>query len=120
MPLLRNLILVDDKSSTYKIAHRAYGRNRGHGERYGALKNPISSPFPMGTVALFWMRMYKPLIENDLPQMPRTRLGTRPGFVTDSFNALRNINPFELWCRRPSVVIPAKHTSNAAFPRSRN
>jgi hypothetical protein len=27
----------------------------------------------MGMVALFWMRMYKPLIENALPQMPISR-----------------------------------------------
>ncbi|PWF41762.1 hypothetical protein C7C56_023945, partial [Massilia glaciei] len=37
-----------------------------------------------------------PLIENGLPQMPPSRLGTSPGFVTDNFNALRLINPVEL------------------------
>lgn len=47
-------------------------------------------------MALFWLRMYKPLIENALPQMPMSRAGTRPGFVTDSFNALRLTNAFEL------------------------
>jgi hypothetical protein len=40
---------------------------------------------PLGLVSLFWMRMYKPLIENALPQMPVSRLGTGPGFVTDNF-----------------------------------
>lgn len=96
LPLLRHLVLVDEKSSTYKIAllrilariaDTASGSAR-HESDYVAV--------PMGMVSLFWMRMYKPLIENALPQMPTSRMGTRPGFVTDSFNALRLINPFEL------------------------
>jgi SAM-dependent methyltransferase len=96
LPLLRHLVLVDEKSSTYKIAllrilariaDTAGGAAR-HESDYVAV--------PMGMVALFWMRMYKPLIEAALPQMPVSRIGTRPGFVTDSFNALRLINPFEL------------------------
>lgn len=96
LPLLRHLVLVDEKSSTYKIAllrilariaDTACGTAR-HESDYVAV--------PMGMVALFWMRMYKPMIENVLPQMPISRMGTRPGFVTDSFNALRLINPSEL------------------------
>jgi hypothetical protein len=96
LPLLRHLILVDEKSSTYKIAllrilariaDTAAGTAR-HQHEYVAV--------PMGLVALFWMRMYKPLIENDLPQMPQTRVGSKPGFITDSFNALRLVKPVEL------------------------
>ncbi|MDQ1813529.1 class I SAM-dependent methyltransferase [Massilia sp. CCM 9210] len=96
LPLLRHLVLVDEKSSTYKIAllrivariaDTAGGCAR-HEADYVAL--------PMGLAALFWMRMYKPLIENGLPQMPVSRAGTKPGFVTDSFNALRLIHPVEL------------------------
>lgn len=96
LPLLRHLVLVDEKSSTYKIAllrilariADTAGGSARHTSDYVAV--------PMGMVALFWMRMYKPLIENALPQMPLSRLGTRPGFVTDSFNALRLVNAFEL------------------------
>jgi hypothetical protein len=51
---------------------------------------------PLGLVSLFWMRMYKPLIDNALPQMPPSRLGTSPGFVTDSFLALRPLTAVEL------------------------
>lgn len=96
LPLLRHLVLSDSKASTYKIgllrilariADTAAGSAR-HEQEHVAI--------PLGLLALFWMRMYKPLIENDLPQMPRSRLGTRPGFVTDSFNALRLIAPVEL------------------------
>lgn len=96
LPLLRHLILVDEKASTYKIAllrvlariaDTAAGLTR-HGSD--------SVVVPLGLVSLFWMRMYKPLIENGLPQMPPSRLGTGPGFVTDSFNALRLVTPVEL------------------------
>ena len=96
LPLLRHLVLVDEKSSTYKIAllrvlariADTAGGSARHDSDYVAL--------PMGMIALFWMWMYKPLIENALPQMPQSRMGTRPGFVTDSFNALRLVNAVEL------------------------
>ena len=96
LPLLRHLVLVDEKSSTYKIAllrilariaDTASGCARHEGD-YVAI--------PLGMVALFWLRMYKPLIENALPQMPASRTGSRPGFVTDNFTSLRAISPFEL------------------------
>jgi SAM-dependent methyltransferase len=96
LPLLRHLVLVDGKASTYKIAllrilariaDTASGSAR-HEADYVAI--------PLGMAALFWLRMYKPLIEAALPQMPANRTGARPGFVTDNFTALRAINPFEL------------------------
>ena len=96
LPLLRHLVLVDEKSSTYKIAllrilariaDTAAGTARHENEHVVV---------PMGLVALFWMRMYKPLIENGLPQMPQSRQGKQPGFISDSFNALRLVSPVEL------------------------
>lgn len=96
LPLLRHLILVDEKSSTYKIALlRVVARiadTAGGLARYDSDAVVV----PLGLVSLFWMRMYKPLIENDLPQMPPSRLGTGPGFVTDNFNALRLVTAVEL------------------------
>jgi len=96
LPLLRHLILVDEKSSTYKIAllrvlariaDTAAGLARYDGD---------AVIVPLGLVSLFWMRMYKPLIDHALPQMPASRAGTGPGFVTDSFNALRPLTAVEL------------------------
>jgi SAM-dependent methyltransferase len=96
LPLLRHLILVDANSSTYKIALlRVLARIADTGAglaRYEA----DSVVVPLGLVSLFWMRMYKPLIESALPQMPATRLGTGPGFVTNNFTALRCVSPAEL------------------------
>lgn len=96
LPLLRHLILVDEKSSTYKIALLRVLARIADSAAGLARYEADAVVVPLGLVALFWMRIYKPLIENGLPQMPASRLGTGPGFVTDSFNALLPIAPVEL------------------------
>jgi SAM-dependent methyltransferase len=96
LPLLRHLILTDEKSSTYKIALLRVLARIADSAAGLARYEPDSVVIPLGLVSLFWMRMYKPLIENGLPQMPASRLGTGPGFVNDNFNALRPIAPVEL------------------------
>lgn len=73
LPLLRHLILHDDKSATYKLgllralcraaassAGLARGGNDGHVE------------VPLGLLALNWLRLYLPLVRARLPQMPAT------------------------------------------------
>lgn len=96
LPLLRHLILVDNKASTYKIgllrvlariADTAAGLARYEAE---------SVVVPLGLVSLFWLRMYKPLIENVLPQMPVYSSGSGPSFVTNAFTSLRALTPVEL------------------------
>ena len=47
---------------------------------------------PLGLIALYWIRMFKPLVERGLPQLP----GEKMGFVTDAFTALTEIAAFEL------------------------
>lgn len=96
LPLLRHLILVDGKSSTYKIGLLRVLARIADSAAGLARYESDAVVVPLGLVSLFWMRMYKPLIENGLPQMPRSRLETGPGFVNDDFNALRNIAPVEL------------------------
>lgn len=96
LPLLRHLILVDEKSSTYKVALLRVLARIADTAAGLARHEADAVVVPLGLVSLFWMRMFKPLIENDLPQMPRTHLGTRPGFVTDHFNALRLVTAVEL------------------------
>jgi hypothetical protein len=96
LPLLRHLVLVDEKSSTYKIALLRILARIADTANGAARHEADYVAIPLGMVTLFWLRMYKPLIENALPQMPATRTGSRPGFVTDNFTSLRAINPFEL------------------------
>jgi SAM-dependent methyltransferase len=96
LPLLRHLILVDEKSSTYKIALLRVLARIADTAAGLARYEADAVVVPLGLVSLFWMRMYKPLIENALPQMPVSRFGTGPGFVTDSFLALRPVTAVEL------------------------
>jgi SAM-dependent methyltransferase len=91
LPLLRHLILVDEKASTYKIALLRVLARIADTAAGLARYDAESVVVPLGLVSLFWLRMYKPLIENALPQMPPTRLGTGPGFVTNNFTSLRSV-----------------------------
>jgi len=96
LPLLRHLILTDGKSSTYKIALLRILARIADSAAGAARHEAESVVLPMGLVALFWLRMYKPLIEGGLPQMPPNRAGNTPGFVTDNFTALRLVRPVDL------------------------
>ena len=96
LPLLRHLILTDGKSSTYKIALLRILARIADTAAGAARHESESVVLPMGLVALFWLRMYKPLIEGGLPQMPPNRAGNTPGFVTANFTALRPVRPMDL------------------------
>ena len=67
-PLIRNIVVNDTKSSTYKLALlRALLRiAEGHP---GALidQNDNAVELPLGLVALYWLKLYKPLIDRDEP-----------------------------------------------------
>jgi SAM-dependent methyltransferase len=93
LPLLRHLILVDEKSSTYKIALLRVLARIADTAAGLARYEAESVVVPLGLVSLFWLRMYKPLIEHLLPQMPQR---TGPGFVTNSFTSLRSVTTVEL------------------------
>jgi SAM-dependent methyltransferase len=93
LPLLRHLILVDEKSSTYKIALLRVLARIADTAAGLARYDAESVVVPLGLVSLFWLRMYKPLIEHLLPQMPQR---TGPGFVTNSFTSLRCVTAVEL------------------------
>jgi SAM-dependent methyltransferase len=71
LPLLRHVILNDQKSATYKLgllrvlcraADSAAGLAQDEGGDYVTV--------PLGLVALNWLRLYLPLIRADLPQTP--------------------------------------------------
>jgi SAM-dependent methyltransferase len=75
LPLLRGIILNDDKSSTYKLGllraitkiadvAPSVARSRDDGDEVS---------LPMGLVALNWLRAYLPLIRAELPQTPKNR-----------------------------------------------
>ena len=76
LPLLRHVILNDQKSATYKLGLlRALCRAA---DGSAGLVDDTAEDFvrvPLGLVALNWLRLYLPLIREGLPQTP-TNVGT--------------------------------------------
>ncbi len=91
LPLVRGIVLSDEKSSTYKLALlRAVARIA---EYAPAAATPAPDgrdavEVPLGLVALNWLRMYLPLVRARLPQMPGNVGIERLGFAKDGFEAL--------------------------------
>ncbi len=97
LPLLRHVILNDDKSSTYKLgllralcrmADGAAGLARRHDDEFFSV--------PLGLVALTWIRLYKPLLEADLPQNPKNLGYSHLGFVRTGFRKLGSVSNLDL------------------------
>jgi SAM-dependent methyltransferase len=92
LPLLRSVILNDAKSSTYKLALlRVIARVA---DSAGGLALPGDDDrirIPLGLVALYWIRMFKPLLQANLPQTPVNRALDRLGFVRSAFRELLHI-----------------------------
>jgi hypothetical protein len=94
LPLIRGVILNDDKSSTYKLAllravariadaAPSAARPSGDGEDRVLL--------PLGLVALNWIRGYLPLIGAGLPQRPRNAGPEGLSFAKGGFRALAEL-----------------------------
>jgi len=47
---------------------------------------------PLGLVALYWIRMFKPLVQADLPQSPTNRGMEGLGFVRYGFRTLSSVS----------------------------
>ncbi len=90
LPLLRGIILNDDKSATYKLGLlRAVAKVA---DLTPGLARPHPSEdvveLPLGAVALNWVRMYLPLVRGGLPQMPRNAGPDGLGFAKLGFRTL--------------------------------
>ena len=74
LPLLRHIILNDDKSSTYKLALLRVLCRIADSAAGWATDGPGDETdhvtLPFGLVALYWIRLFKPLLNEELPQMP--------------------------------------------------
>lgn len=93
LPLLRGVILRQEKSATYKLALLRCLARIADASPNVAREAEDHVELPLGLVALFWLRMFKPLVERGLPQMP---VGSGLGFVKDAFRALAPLAPFDL------------------------
>jgi SAM-dependent methyltransferase len=94
LPLIRGIILDDDKSSTYKLGLlRAIARIA---DATPALASPRMEEdavdVPLELVALNWVRMYLPLVSAALPQMPGNAGPDGLGFARSGFRDLLGLN----------------------------
>ena len=97
LPLLRHVIINDSKSSTYKLALlRVLVRIADSATGLVEDVDDDTIAVPLGLVALYWIRAFKPLIEHDVPQKPPSRNDTGLGFVKEGFRALRDVSPYSL------------------------
>lgn len=92
LPVLRGIILKDDKSSTYKLGLlRSIARIA---DAMPSLARPLPDrddvSIPLGAVAMVWVRMYLPLVAKRLPQAPRNQGPDGLGFAKEGFRALLN------------------------------
>ena len=90
LPLLRGVVLNDDKSATYKLGLlRAIAKVADLTPSLG-VPHPIddSVEVPLGAIALNWVRMYLPLVGRGLPQMPGNAGPDGLGFAKRGFRAL--------------------------------
>ena len=103
LPLIRRIVLNDDKSSTYKLALIRTISRVAHSAPGFAQERGDFVQVPLGIVALFWLRLYLPLLRQDIPQSPTNTAGfERLGFAKDPLGNLEALSPIDL---RPGVRI---------------
>jgi SAM-dependent methyltransferase len=100
LPLLRHVILHDDKSSTYKLGLlRSLCRIADGWAGMARETEDGHVVLPLGLVALTWLRLYLPLTKADLPQRRENTGGVADlGFAKDGFKALLGglLSPLDL------------------------
>jgi len=94
LPLLRGVILNDEKSSTYKLGLlRAIARFADATPALAVSKlEEDTVDLPLGIVALNWVRMYLPLVAAGLPQMPGNSGSDGLSFAKAGFRQLLALN----------------------------
>ncbi len=84
---LRQIILNDTKSSTYKLALlRALVRVADGASGLARLDEPDAAEVPLGLVAVVWMRLFAPLLDAGMRQQPQGNGGL--SFVKDGWRRL--------------------------------
>ncbi len=101
LPLIRGIVLGDEKSSTYKLGLlRAVARIAEQAPASAAAsRNDVDAvDVPLGLVALFWIRLYLPLVRMGLPQAPRNSGPDGLGFAKAGFRRIMadGLDPSEL------------------------
>src|SRR5690554_3175731 len=95
LPLLRHIIVNDNKSSTYKLGLlRSLTRIADSLPSLVLRRDEYWVELPLGVVALYWIKLYQPLIlRYDLRQAPGSQ---GYGFAKEPFKALASVSPMDL------------------------
>lgn len=95
LPLLRHVIVNDNKASTYKLGLLRALTRIADGLPGMILKRSDDwVELPLGLVALYWIKLYQPLIlTHKLRQAPGS---SGYGFATKDFYALAAVSPLDL------------------------
>ena len=96
LPLLRHVIVNDDKSSTYKLGLlRTLVRIAETAPGLVIERSDDHIEIPFGAVGLYWLRQYVPLVlHHRLPQRPSGPGGY--GWAKKAFHQLRSLSPSDL------------------------
>jgi SAM-dependent methyltransferase len=106
LPLLRHIIVNDDKSSSYKLGLlRVLTRIAESAPGIVVNRTDDFVDIPLGIVGLFWLKQYMPLLlTHNIPQHPNPRQGY--GFAGDAFYRLDKISNYDL---RVGASFDAEH-----------
>jgi len=96
LPLLRHIIVNDNKSSSYKLGLlRVLTRVAESAPGIVVRRTDDYVDIPLGIVGLYWLKQYKPLLlTHKIPQHPNTRQSY--GFAGDDFYRLAQISNYDL------------------------
>lgn len=95
LPVLRHIIINDQKSSTYKLGLLRVLTRIADGLPGMVIRRTDQYvTVPLGLVGLYWLRLYKPLVIDR--QLPQTQGNTGYGFAKEPFYALRHLSAFDL------------------------
>ena len=110
LPLLRHVIVNDDKSATYKLGLlRTLIRIAEGAPGMVTRPNDDTVEVPFGLVGLYWIKLYMPLVlKHGLIQSPSHKPLEKKGlgFAKEHFYQLARLSPFDL---RIGAMFDAEH-----------
>jgi SAM-dependent methyltransferase len=99
LPLLRHIIVNDDKSATYKLGLlRTILRIADGAPGMVIRQSDTHVEIPFGLVGLYWIRLYMPLLKESFVQAPTHRPEEQRGlgFARSHFYQLQDRSPYDL------------------------
>lgn len=107
LPLLRSVIIRQEKSATYKLALLRCIARIADASPNVARDAGDAVELPLGLIALYWLRMFKPLLDRGMPQ----RSGAGLGFVKGAYRALGHVAASDF---RPGISLSGDDGLNLA------